>query len=178
MSACTPCRALMATVLGLVLASPASGITEQQIPPESEWPAEFRQTLSRFELFTECRPMGLMVRFASKGPTVTLPRDIIHAAIERRLRGARIYESNRHFRLMVDVTVFGPAFRIDVTFAKWLHDPHGSGAWGPAGTWRWGSSGMHGNEAAFIVDTTSHAVDHFVNEFLRVNAQACSSIMR
>ena len=79
------------------------------------------------------------------------------------------------------VTVFGPAFYVEVSFERFVE------VWSPfkvkpkemdpllgfASTWDSGSIGTHGNSAAFILSGVSRHTDRFIDEYLRVNADAC-----
>ncbi len=43
-----------------------------------------------------------------------------------------------------------------------------------AATWETGSLGTHGGDAGFILQAVAEHTDKFVNEYLRVNDEACS----
>ena len=130
----------------------------------------------RFQLFTGCHPMFLVVEGLSDGASkIGLTKEDIRAAAESRLRSARLYDSGAShylYVLYVNVNVVGRAFNIDLEFKKNVLDPL-SGNAGFATTWLTGSTGTHGGNANYIVSSVSRHMDKFLVEFLRVNEKAC-----
>ena len=131
----------------------------------------------RFELCNACRPMELVVENLNKdAKAIGLTRDRLQVTAESRLRAARLYtdsmsESNLA-NLYVRVTVAGPAFGVDVQYKKRLFDPvNGSG--GIATTWQSSSTGTHGKNSGFIIQSVSEKLDKFLVEYLRVNEKDC-----
>ena len=96
----------------------------------------------------------------------------IQAAVESRLRSARLYESDGEPILSVRVTVSGRAFRADLHYNKLLMDPASALGY-PATTWEKGGIGTHGGDAAYILSGISGYMDEFLVEYLRVNEAAC-----
>ena len=80
--------------------------------------------------------------------------------------------------LYVDISVVSLAFDVEVGFRRFvkvqLTVPEGMDPLvGPATTWRTGSTGTHGRDASYILSSVSQHVDKFIDEYLRVNADAC-----
>lgn len=48
-----------------------------------------------------------------------------------------------------------------------------SGTWGYAPTWQTGGIGTHGQNASAIISQVAEDTDKFIDEYLRVNADAC-----
>ena len=136
--------------------------------------AQKREKRNRFALFAECRPMGLIVEsLPSDAEKIGLTEESIQAAVESRLRSARLYSSRlvRHY-LYINVNVVGRAYAISVQFNKEVRDLFSKINYLTA-TWNIGSTGTHGNSAAYILSNISQQLDRFLVEFLRVNEKAC-----
>ena len=133
-----------------------------------------REKRQRFRLYADCRPMALIVEDLPGGVlTIGLTKEAIRAAVESRLRSARLYGSIRTAPyLYVNVNVVGRAFSISLEFTKEVRDIL-SGDTGLAATWNVGSTGTHGGSANYIVSSVSRRMDEFLVEFLRVNEKAC-----
>ncbi len=133
--------------------------------------------IKRFELFAACKPMHLVVeRLPSDASKIGLTREAIQAAVESRLRSARIYEPTRSaLFLYVNVNVVGRAHShsIALEFNKRVHDPL-SGITSVATTWQTGSIGTNGGYAGNVLSSVSEHIDEFLVEYLRVNEKACA----
>ncbi len=128
----------------------------------------------RFELFSDCQPIYLLVENLSPAAVeIGLAKEAIQAAVESRLRSAQLYnpEASTPF-LYVYVHVVGIAFHIDLEYNKQLLDL-ASGLTSRAITWSTGTTGTHGRDASFILASVSELMDLFLVEFLRVNEEAC-----
>lgn len=143
----------------------------------SSTPAAFGETgasdYERFRLFSDCKPMGLVVE--NLQPNVVefgLSKDSVQAAVESRLRLARLYDSESWNRLYVNINTIGVAYSINVQYDKGLYDAQ-SDVWGYATTWNDGSVGTHRKNAGYILSNLSEIIDRFLVEFLRVNEEAC-----
>ena len=116
-------------------------------------------------LVVEGRPSGAL--------EIGLTIESIQAAIESRVRSARIYTSDRSALayLYVNVNVVGRAFSWSLVFNKWVYDfaPKSEQA---ARTWQIGGTGTHGNDGGYIMSALSSAMDQFLVEHLRVNESA------
>ena len=132
-----------------------------------------REKRQRFQLYADCRPMDLVVEDLPGGVlTIGLTKEAIQAAVESRLRSARLYDSRASHYLYVNVNVVGRAFSIRLEFNKQVRDIL-SGDTGRATTWNLGATGTHGGSANYIVSSVSRHMDKFLVEFLRVNEKAC-----
>ena len=128
-----------------------------------------------FELWNACKPTRLVVEdLSSDAAEIGLTEERIETLTRSRLRAARIYGnilSETH--LYVRVSVTSRAFTTSVEFHKNLFDPI-SEENNYASTWQSGSFvGTHGQNAGFILQGLSELVDKFIDEYLRVNAEAC-----
>ena len=133
----------------------------------------FNERYAEFELFANCEPMDLIVEgLGSDATEIGLTEEKIQAAVESRLRSARLYDSNAYPYLYVNVNVIGIAFNISVEYKKIVIDS-ASGHEFPATTWTTGSTGTNGRESSYILSSISEHLDRFLVEFLRVNEEAC-----
>ncbi len=130
--------------------------------------------IDRFKLWNDRAPINLVVEQLPKGAKdIGLKRDAIETAVRSRLRAARLYDAEKDEFLYVNVHVMGRAFAIDFAYTKVLYDPASSDL-GPATTWTSGSIGTHGSDAGYILSSLSPHTDAFIDEYLRVNKDACS----
>ena len=161
---------LPTAVLALGLALPATaaeGITKRD----------------RFELWARCQPMELVVEDLSNSTKkIGLRKAEIERAVRSRLRGARIYTDKLgdHF-LYVRVSIVGSAYSARVAFSRVVEallvgtlTPKGRGRiLGFAATWETSSLGIHRDRPDYILSTVARHTDEFIDEYLRVNADAC-----
>ena len=136
--------------------------------------ASSQQGLTPFQLFNECRPMQVIVEgLPSDAAAIGLTQERVSTPAESRLRAARLFSDDPLLPyLYVNVNVFRRAFSVNVGFYKRLFDPV-SGEIGFARTWNAGSTGTHGGDGGYIVQSLSEHLDRFVLEYLRVNEDAC-----
>ncbi|MDE0176817.1 MAG: hypothetical protein OYH76_24440 [Defluviicoccus sp.] len=158
-----PILPTVAVALALVLAVPAGA-------------AEKVTERDRFRLWNDCRPMELVVEDLSKdAAAIGLTTEAITVAVRSRLRAARLYLSNDGLPFFsVSVNVGRAAVSIQVGYLKLLLDS-ASGEVSGAVTWRSGVAGTHGRDASFIRSAVVGQVDKFIDEYLRVNADACGN---
>ena len=138
--------------------------------------------LDRFELWAGCAPVAELVDDVDgDAEQLALDRSDVVTAVRSRLRSARIFDDAADTWLFVNITVSGPAFSVDVEFMRdvevlW-NKPDGtklySGLVGFTATWMAGSTGTHGNDPSYILWSVAHQIDKFIDEYLRVNADAC-----
>ena len=104
---------------------------------------------------------------------IGLTKEEITVAVRSRLRAAQLYkESHTLFRfLYVKVNVAKLAFTIDFSLVKWAKDMFENE--GYTTTWTVDSFGTHGKNPSFILSLVSRHTDSFIDEYLRVNADAC-----
>lgn len=129
--------------------------------------------LERFSLYASCQPMNLVVEtLHPNAATFGLRKDAIQAAVESRLRSARIYDSDAGAYLYVNVNTVGAAFGIDLEYRKRVLDVV-SQEMSFAATWTQGITGTHSRNASYILSNISQAMDSFLSAWLRVNEEAC-----
>ena len=128
-----------------------------------------------FELWTNCEPVSLFVWLNKNDATyLDLTEEALEIAVRSRLRSARVFMvGGTLVHLEVSVHVVSNAFHIDVTLSKRLKDWIFSGITRHGITWQANSTGTHGNNANFILQSVSQHIDKFLDEYLRVNADAC-----
>lgn len=131
----------------------------------------------RFQLWNECRPTQLVVEEMHKDAgDIGLTKRAIEVAVRSRLRGARLftedYNDSALSYLYVNVNVVGLGYSLSVEYKKLVEDPV-SGQRGNAATWDVGGTGTHGKDSNFILSHVEQYADSFIDEYLRVNADAC-----
>lgn len=130
-------------------------------------------SLARFQLFNLCRPIYLLVEeLPPDAAAIRLTEERVSTLAESRLRAARLFAEESLQYLYVNVNVSGRAFNVAVGFYKRLWDPS-SDEFGSTRTWGSGSTGTHGGDGGYIMQTISEHLDRFVLEYLRVNEDAC-----
>ena len=127
----------------------------------------------RFQLSSGCDQMGLWVGdISDDGISAGLTKEAIEVAVRSRLRAARIYRENAGHWLSVNVTVVGNSFSIITGFNKSVLDIMTNLQYG-APTWSKSGTGFHNGEITFILHQVSRKIDVFIDEYLRVNEDAC-----
>ena len=142
----------------------------------STLPTVAQTDLERFQLFTECAQMQVIVIAVfteADSMAGSLTEESLRAAAESRLRAARLYaDSVVPHLLSVGVWVYGEAFDIDIDFSQWLLNPDaGVRGWGR--TWTLGGAGTHANQPGFMRNAVADYIDQFLAAYLRVNEAAC-----
>jgi len=151
-------KRLLPLLLLLLLAIPARG---------QEWVTAW----DRFRLYTGCADVYLGVEDIPTNDA-RLTKSQVQITGRSRLRGARIYKDAALTPyLYVNVNVVGNAFNISVEFNKWLTDEWGEGGTGV--TWHKAMAGTYSGSSGFILQGVGQLVDIFIDEYLRVNAEAC-----
>ena len=127
-----------------------------------------------FQLWNACRPTHLVVQgLNNDAAEMGLTKERIETLARSRLRAARIYRNSLfETYLYVRITVISRAFATEIKFKKYLFDPISEENY-HAPTWTAESVGTHGQNASFILQGLSELVDEFIDEYLRVNAEAC-----
>ena len=167
-------RVIGLVLLAILATSHTDRALAQRLPPP---PGYYETLLDRFRLYNECRSMALSVEeLHADAAEIGLTKASIQAAVESRLRSARLYDSadddDADPRLYVNVLVLGSAFSINLNYQKYVHDP-ASGLTSRTTTWHTGGGGTHGGDAAFILSSISSYMDEFLVDYLRVNEAAC-----
>jgi len=131
----------------------------------------------RFALFTQCSRMStaISVQKARIALGQSVPtEDEVRRAVTSRLRSARLFDDREEDLLLyVQVHVVGPAFSIDVELWKRLTDKLYSGLNFLASSWDTGYTGTHVDDSSYIMSSLERALDHFIDEYLRVNEKDC-----
>ncbi len=163
----------------VVALSVASGLVEAE---ESSSPTDIERAIERmehFKLWNECGSVYLVVESLNNDAAeIGLTKERIETAVRSRLRAARIYGGGVFDAvywdplIYVNVAVANSAFSVRLDFVKWVTD-FVSDEPGSAHTWQTGSIGMHSQDASYILQSVSQHTDKFIDEYLRVNAEAC-----
>ena len=135
--------------------------------------SETPSPLDRFKLFSACQPMYLVVEgMAPDASEIGLTEESVRAAVESRLRAARLYDAEATHLLYVNVNVVGPVFHVALALNKRVYDLS-SDTINLATTWHTGATGTHGGDAGYILSAVSRHMDRFLVAFFRVNEAAC-----
>ena len=127
----------------------------------------------RFQLYDSCKAMRLSVLDPQLDATnIKLTKDAIQAAVESRLRSARLYDREGSSVLEVWVTVTGSAFSIGVRFYKKVLD-YSSNSIFRTPTWANNSIGTHGESSDYVYSKVSRFMDTFLVKYLRINEAKC-----
>ena len=174
-------RIIGLVLLAILATSQADRALAQRLqlppPPGYDDGTDYETLLDRFRLYNECGPMDLVVEtLHPDAAEIGLTEASIQAAVESRLRSARLYDSAADPRLYVNVLVSGMAVAINLDYQKPVHDP-ASGVTRVATTWDTGGGGTHGGGAASILSSISGYMDEFLVEYLRVNEAACKGVV-
>ena len=149
-------------VLLAIFASPAGGAAVQDV-----------SGFDRFRLFNECSTMHLTVEeLPAAAAEIDLTVAAIQAAVESRLRSARLYDADAGPKFYLNVNVVGRSFSLALKYRKVVYDPI-SAELGYATTWEIGGAGTHGGDAAYVLSGLAGHMDRFLVEYLRVNESAC-----
>lgn len=126
-----------------------------------------------FQLWTSCVPLNLIVENLDEDAhEIGLFKESIEVTARSRLRSARLYDSDSLLFIFIGVNIVGNAFAVDFDLNKVFFD-YFSETYGPAATWRRGVTGTHGYDSSYIVSAVSELADTFIDEYLRVNDEAC-----
>ena len=136
--------------------------------------AENVTRFDRFRLWDNCQPMDLIVASTSKDTNdLRLTKETIATAVRSRLRAARLYDTSALPFVRVYVQIVGSAFSTDFRYYKMVKDL-ASGHENAATSWSRGSTGTHGRDSSYILSAISEHTDEFIDEYLRVNEEACA----
>ena len=127
----------------------------------------------RFRLWNKCQPISLYVRNLNKEASkIDLKKEAITIAVRSRLRAARLYDADASPHLDVNVNVTSAAFSIILALYKPMKD-YTSGESFFTGGWNINGVGTHGLDSNYILSILSQYTDNFIDEYLRVNNDAC-----
>ena len=130
----------------------------------------------RFRLFNACRPTPVVITISDQD--IGLNRESLRAMVKSRLRLAGLYTEDPikadFARLYVRVTLWGPAYTVEVQYEKVVTDKYGESY--STATWQGFAYGTSGDATyIFIESSLSGILDDFLAEYLRVNEAACES---
>ena len=132
----------------------------------------------RFQLFTECSPVSVSVTVEQKAMELEeLTKSSVRPIVSSRLRSARLYtdDPDPSFpELAVSVVVAGRVGYVAIDLMKRVQDPLTSLS-AAAQTWRRSVVGVHGGSASGLQTAVAQLMDVFLDEYLRVNTEACDS---
>ena len=74
----------------------------------------YEEQVEMFQLYTDCHPIQPVIRAYGENEELGLDMDQIHAAVESRLRAARIYQDSGAPALLITIGV------VDDAFLKWF----------------------------------------------------------
>lgn len=139
-----------------------------------------QEETERFQFFADCQPMGVSVLVinVTNGERLEEQEVAVQAALESRLRSARLYREGARNQLAFGVSRFydngvnGIGFStISMTYSKYLHDP-ATGQLGNGIT----ASYLFYSQNSSSYDRISQATDQFIANYLRVNESACKTL--
>ena len=115
-------------------------------------------------------------RQASDTAGIGLTEDKIAITVRSRLRTARLYsegrDETRWTRLEAWVHVVGPAYNIQVLYLKPMRDEATAFIYRHP-SWEAGVTGTYGRSGDYLLSGAAELMDEFIDEYLRVNAEAC-----
>ena len=159
-----PKRIALAVVCWILAAGPTSA-------------TEAVSELDRFKLWNDCRPMSLLV--VGNGPdTAAATIEAVEIAVRSRLRAARLYSADEAGLLpllVVNVDTFNIAYGIDLDYQKFVTD-FATKLTGTKPSWSIAVIGVNSGDASYIMTRAQELADRFIDEYLRVNADACPSL--
>ncbi len=138
--------------------------------------AEEIDAFDRFTLWTGCQPMDLIVELLEDRAAFELTKDAVLTIVRSRLRAARIYDdASPDSFLGVEVVIARnkPGHQIYLVSFKYykLMTDAASGVESLASAWDEVRFGF-GNHV-FVLSIVSKYTDKFIDEYLRVNRDAC-----
>lgn len=164
-------------IAALVLVVAHAGLAWAQSDSDLEERAE-RVASEMVQLFAECGPVGLIVS-VNGGEHIALTREAVEVAARSRIRAARLWvdpPGTVWGILHVSVEIGNDentAFVQRVAFGKRQLDVvSGIESWSPTG-WSRGFFGVHGDDPNSILSSLSQSLDHFIDDYLRVNELSC-----
>ena len=132
--------------------------------------------LDRFQFFTACAPVSVLVSVDQKNEDLEeLTEQSVLVAVSSRLRAARLHTDRSSYPiLVVRVSIVRLAFHVELRFFKTVYDPV-SGQTSGSSTWINSTTGTHGRDASYVRSFVAEKMDLFLDEYLRVNTEACDS---
>ena len=135
----------------------------------------FEERFTRFRLFDDCRPMFVLVeQLPPVAKQIGLTKYSLRAAIESRLRAARLFDDEASSYLYLNVNGLSRTINVHLQYKKRVCDL-ASGECFRTLTWDVGGVGSHGDNAGYVRSAVSEYMDTFILEYMKVNEEACSN---
>ena len=136
----------------------------------------------RYELWADCNQLILLsnpIKNKNKAAIIGLTDDDIMLAIKNRLRAAGLYGMiDRDYwkkpLLVPTVMVESGTVVVKITLLKVLKDVHSSEE-KHGETWSKSFIDAHRDDASIIIAALGRLMDEFIDEYLRVNEEACEA---
>lgn len=130
-------------------------------------------TQDTFNLFTGCSGVFISVQVQDReGEIPELTTLSVSRAVRSRLRVARIFDPDAIPYLDIHVMIVGNAFSVSTQLRQPLTGF--GGIRGVAATWTSSTTGTSGRAAGYVQDVVTRHLDQFIDEYLRVNEDACA----
>lgn len=135
--------------------------------------------MDRFRLWNDCKPVYMAVEGLDEdSDAINLSVERIEVVVRSRLRVARLYTATLGLPyLYININVGERAFNVEFEYNKEVRDV-ATGISGVGSTWDTGGTGTHGGNADFILSSIAQYTDTFIDEYLRVNEEACAPASR
>ena len=142
---------LAASLVLLQTSSSQEPVTTSEKQPPREFTYEERR--KRFELFTRCEPINLLVEPLEEAERKTgLTIDSLVAAAESRLRSARLFNDDADPFIYLNVHVVDSSVSVNLDFFKYLYDTF-SDEVSYSATWSKEMNGTHGGSGSIRIYT-------------------------
>ena len=127
----------------------------------------------RFDLFHNCKPVGLGIGLSKKDTTIDISEEDIGIAVRSRLRSAGLYNEQELEapNLFVTVYILESASYIEFALIQILGNPI-TNERGAAVTWS-NDTILTNADDSYILQKVSQGTDRFIDEYLRVNVESC-----
>ena len=140
----------------------------------------------RFKLWNKCRPVNVSSNIGWIGETfrtMGLTRERIHITVKKRLSEAGIYGGERHLTASgldvgVSARIRNPMFQVELTLSLYMVNsldrkkrPRQSYT---LVSWKDSIVTEHRGDVEIILRSVAELTDQFINEYLRVNTEACT----
>ena len=152
-----------------------------------EFAEELVSRIERFSLWNDCRPIRANASLRSDDSDI--PEDSflrpfgddlfglsyfdVMSDVDDRLREAHLLDAaDAATLLFLRVHVTGNKVRVEASYSKRVRDLVSGLEWFAA-TWESKSVGEHGNNGNYILSQVMEELDKFIDEYLRVNRDAC-----
>lgn len=158
-------------------------LIEARADMDWHWDETIRDLLrERFQLYNACKPIDFVAIIdGDSEPVAGITKESLQAAIESRLRVARMFDAKAASHVRYYVHVVSPpdsgrwTYQTELAFRKSVRDIE-SGQTRLASTWSRGSTGYGpagSRTQDRILAVLRGYMDEFLAEYLRVNAKAC-----